>query len=401
MDHTTSKEAVSLIKINGLCIFALSLGGIFLQIFLFTLGGFRALVVFNLISLGVLVACYLIAGWLLRRTSFKNLLCVGVAGYIVLFSVLVVFGEHSLVMLIPLGVLNGIGTGMFWAAMNMLQYIFTTGDMRHRYFGRQTFWLSLATGIAPLAGGAIISLTGVLVSKSFGYASVFFLIALLMTAVLREVRALPDYKGIDFSIRHVIAHKRAYAWKLVLVQNFFYGLFDFMGMAFVGILMFLVIREEFILGAVNAVGAFVMALAGLAASSFLARNQKSFLFAAMLSALGIALFAYEQNWWGVIAFTFLFHAGMPIINIASSKTIFDVMDTFKEHWQKKYYLFLEREVALNMGRILSFAVFLFFITDQNQIAIAGIAVGLIAAIPLFIGLIQNNMESVLDSQIEG
>ncbi|MDP3769922.1 MAG: MFS transporter [Candidatus Sungbacteria bacterium] len=401
MEYTTSKEAVSLLKINGLYAFALSLGGIFLQIFLFTFGGFRALVIYNLASLIAILVFYMIAGWLLKYISLKNLLCVGVAGYIALFSVLFMFGERSLTMLIPLGILKGMGTGVFWAVMNMLQYIFTTDDMRHRYFGRQTFWLSLASGIAPLIGGALISLIGIFVSKNAGYAGVFFLIALLMAGILWEAQKLPDHKGVDFSMRHVIAHKRTRAWKLSLLQNFFYGLFDFMFSAFIAVLMFLVIREEFVLGVVSALSALVTAGAGLVASIILTRNRTSFIPAAALAAVGIVAFTYQQNWWGVIAFMFAFNMGMPILNIASTKTGFDVMDRSEEHWQKKYHLFFEREFSLNVGRILSFAMFLFFINDRNQVAIAGIAIGLLAVIPLLIGFVQYKMERELDGQMVG
>ena len=387
MQHTTPREAAALLAINGIFWFALSLGGIFLQVFLFTLGGFRAVVEYNLVSACFVVVFYIISGWLLGRIASKNLLLLGVGAYILLFLLLFLFREQSLALLIPLGALNGIAMGTFWAAMNLLQYIFTTDEMRHAFFGRQNFLLSVTGGIAPILGGVIISLAGTLVTKEFGYSFVFFLVVLLMAAVYGKARKLPNHEPMDFSVRDVSWHKRSRLWKLVLAQEVFYGIFDFMFSAFAAVIIFLIVKEEFVLGAVNASGAIIAAVAALAASAALAKKHTSFIAVSAVAAVGIGLFAGEQNWWGLLALTFLFNAAMPILNVATAKTFFDIVDRSGGHWQKKYHLFLEREMALGVGRIASLLLFFLLVNDKNQYDIARKAVGLLALAPLCIGLV--------------
>ncbi len=388
MESIHSREAVTLLAINGIFSFALSLGGIFLQVFLFTLGGFRAVVEYNLISACFVIIFYMISGWLLARMTLKNLLLLGLVSYIVLFSILFLFREQSLALLIPLGTLNGAAMGMFWAAMNLLQYMFTTDGMRHRFFGRQSFLFSVTGGVAPMLGGVIISLTGVFVFKELGYSFVFFFIALLMGVVYREAKKLPDHERILFSVRDVIGHQRSYVWKLVLVQDFFYGIFDFMFVAFAAVLVFILVKEEFILGIVNAAGAMMGAAAALTASFVLGKKQTLFVAASVMAAVGVGLFAGEQNWWGLLALIFLFNAGMPVVNVAWSKTFFDIVDeSGGTYWQKKYYLFFEREVATGLGRIVSLLIFFLFVNEKNQYEIARVAVGLLAVMPLCIGFI--------------
>ena len=387
MRQTSAREVVTLLKISGIFGFALSLGGIFLQVFLFTLGGFRAVAEYNLISVCFVVIFYLISGWLLARMTSKKLLLLGIAAHILLFSLLFLFREQSLVLLVALGIINGIAMGTFWAAMNLFHYIVTTDEMRHTFFGRQNFLFSVTGGIAPILGGMIISIGGLLVSKDFGYSIMFFLIALLMAVLYREAKKLPDSEAMMFSIFDMMHHRRSRVWKLVLIQDFFYGVFDFLFPALIAVITYLVVKEEIILGVVNASGAIVAACAALAARMILARKRTSFIAIALVAALGIGLFAAEQNWWGLLALTFLFNAAMPILNVATSKTFFDILDRSDDPQNKKYYLFLEREMVLGAGRIASLLIFFLVLNDANQYEIMRVGVAVLAVVPLCIGLV--------------
>jgi YQGE family putative transporter len=216
-------------------------------VFLFTLGGFRAVVEYNLVSALMVVVFYAISGWLLTRITLKKCLLLGLGAHILLFSLLFLFREQSLILLIPLGIVNGTAIAVFWAAMAPLQYVLTTDETRYKFFGHQSFLFSITGGIAPLFGGVLISLSGFLISKVFGYSFVFFLIALLMMLCYREAKNLPEYEKIVFSFADVIRHRRSWVWKLALLQDFFYGLFDFMFASFAAIIMFLIVKSEFLL----------------------------------------------------------------------------------------------------------------------------------------------------------
>lgn len=387
MEHAAQPEAKTLLIINGIFGFAFALGGIFLQVFLFGLGGFHAVVEYNLVSACVLILFYIISGWLLNRISSRRLLLIGIAAYALLFLSLFLFREKSLDLLIPLGFINGAAMGIFWAAATLLQYMFTTDDTRYTFFGKQSFWFSVTGGIAPIIGGAIISLIGFVASKDVGYSVVFFAIALLMGALFYTAAALPDHGTITFSMRDVLTHRRSKLWVYVLVMEFCNGLFDFIFISFGAVIMFLIVREEFVLGVINAAGAIVAAGAGLAAIRVLKRNRLAFIPASFIAAIGIGLFAWQQNWWGLAGLIFLFSAAMPILGVESSKALFDVVDRSGGGWQKKYHLFLERENALGLGRVTSLLICFFLITDQNQLNIARSALGVIAFIPIALGLI--------------
>ncbi|MDP3769311.1 MAG: hypothetical protein U1A23_04655 [Candidatus Sungbacteria bacterium] len=388
MEHTTQREAKTLLVINGIFGFAIALGGIFLQVFLFGLGGFYAVVEYNLVSACALVLFSIISGLLLTKMSARDLLLIGIGSHALLFISLFLFRGQSLDFLILLGFINGAAMGIFWAAMNLLQYIFTTSETRHTFFGRQSFLFSITGGVAPIIGGAIISLVGSFASKDIGYSVVFFLIALLMVVLYYTAATLPDHGMIHFSMRDVLAHRRSALWFYVLAMDFCNGLFDFMFASFSAVIIFLIVKDEFLLGSINAAGAVVAACAGLAAGMILKRKKLAFIPASFIAALGILIFALEQNWWGLGAMVFLFSAAMPILGIESSKALFDVLDRSGDGWKKKYHLFLERENALGLGRVSSLLICFFLITGQNELQVARSALAIIACIPVAVGLIR-------------
>lgn len=391
MAHTNPREAKTLLAINGIFGFAISLGGIFLQVFLFTLGGFEAVAQFNLISACAIVVFFIISGWALARVTSKHLLLFGIVSYILFFLLLLIFREQSLSLLPVLGVINGMATGLFWGGLNLLHYLYTTDKTRNRFFGAQNSLFSITGGIAPIIGGMIITLVGSLMSKEFGYSFVFFLIALLMTILYREATKLPEHETIDFSFAHIVSHRRSRIWKLTLLHDVCYGVFDIMFPAFSAVIIFLIVKGEFLLGVVNGTGALVAACAGLGASRVLAKRKTSFGILALIAAVGMGLFAWQQNWWGLAALIFLLSAAMPILHVASSTIVFGILDRLGNRWQEKYHLLLEREIALGAGRIGSLLIFLLAVNDRNQLEIARSAMGFLALIPLCIGFLLSRM----------
>ena len=398
MQHISSRETITLFKINGVFGFALALGEIFLQVFLFTLGGFQAVIKYNLISTCFIVVFAFFAGWLLTRTTSKNLLLMGLSGYIALFLLLFLFRENSLSLLVFLGMLHGMATGLFWAAMNLLQYVYTTDETRYRFFGTQSFLFSVTGGIAPIIGGIIISLSGALISKEAGYATLFFCIALLMSILFWEVKKISEQKHIQFSFCDMTRHRRSRVWNLVLINEFFYGLFDFLLMAFIPIFIFIIVKEEFVLGVLNAAAAVAASCAALFARFILTKKSTSFILTSFLSAFGLLMFSYQQNWWGIAALIIFYYATMPILNVAASKIIFKIIDSSSEHsWQYKYHFFLEREIMLNIGRIVSFFILILFIEDIKQFNISHLIIGTLAVLPLCIGFILYRMRYIINS----
>lgn len=376
-----------LLRIQTLFFFAYALGGIFLQVFLFTLGGFSAVALFNLITAGTSVVVYGASGFFLSRFCSKDILLAGLAAYAALFFTLFAFQDTSVSVLPILAMLNGIGGGMLWAALNLSHYLLIPADERHGYFGRQSFWMNTVQFVAPFLGGAMLLFFGLAVKTPVAYSLLFVIIAVMMAAVYWEATYLPRHSGVRFSVFDFKKHRRSWPWKLALAQDVGYGFFDFAFGAFSAVLIFLIAGNEFLLGLANSAGAAVAAIAGLIAGFLLRVKKKAYIAGMFFAPLGIFLFAWGQNVWGVLALILIYQSAMPFLTIATSKTMFDLIDYSSEPWQEKYHLFVEREAALGIGRIISLTLLYLLFTGQHQYEIARGWMVILAGIPFLVGVL--------------
>ncbi len=383
-----SKEEWQLIKLNGLFFFTVSIAGIFVNLFLFQLGGFRAVVTYGLFNLTLLLIVYFLSGYLLKKYSSKTLIRSGVLLFVISYTLLFLLGEKSINFLIPLGIIQGLANGCYWSGNNLTQYIATHEHSRNEYFGKLFFYINIGSGFGPVLGGSIIYFFSFYSLKFVGYSSVFFLVALLFAVLFWITNNFPSHKGNQFSFWEILKHKRLSKWRIVLLQQFLYGLFDISFGSISTILIFLFLKQEFSVGVVNTVLSFVFALANFLAIRLLKKYKRIYILGMFLSTLGLFLFGITQTWLGIFGLIFLSHSFLPLLNITTSKGIYDTIDSVKEDWRNKYHFLVERELAINSARILIYAVLLVFFTSENQIAVSRTWILIIPVLPLLIGALQ-------------
>lgn len=383
-----SHEEKLLLKLQGLLFFTLALAGIFLNVFLFQLGGFKIVASYGLVTFISVFICYTLSGYFLRKRSSISLIRLGLLILAINYGLFFILRERSIDFFLLLGGLNGIGAGCFWAGNNLTQYIATHEHTRSEYFGKLNFFINMGSALGPILGGAIIYSFRIATLQNTGYAVLFLLVSLLLTFIFFFVKKLPDHTGVDFSLRHVRAHKRTSVWKIVLTQQFLYGLFDSTFSAFSGVLMFLIVQQEFTLGVVSTFSTIVYGLANILAIKLLKRHKHAYLFGMIFCSLGLLLFGLQQNWLGIASLILITNVFFPLLNITTTKAIYDTIDRNEEPWENKYHFLLERDSCLGFGRILSYAVLLLFFTQANQLAVARTWVLLIPLLPLSIGFLQ-------------
>lgn len=375
-------------KIQGLFFFGGGLTGIFQNIFLFNLGDFQTVVVYDCFALSVLFVLYLFSGKLLKRFSSRTLIRAGLAVFVVLNTCFFLLRERAIDFIVPLGLMAGLGHGLFWPGNNLSQYLLTQTHTRNRYFGRLNFWLNIALAIGPIFGGLVIKVFTMTSESIYGYMALFLLVAIIDFYIFLLAFRLPRHTGISFSFTHILNHQRSRGWKIVLTQQFIFGLWDVAFTTISVVLIFLIVKQEVWVGAVKTISAIVFALGSLAAGKILQGQKYAVIPGAAISALGLFLFGLFQNWWGIIAFMTLSSLFQPLVNVATSKSIYDVIDQVKEPWQEKYHFLIERDSVLGIGRILNYVVLLLFFTPENQVTVAKSWILVIPIFPLLIGLLQ-------------
>lgn len=383
-----SIEERQLLKLNGLFFFTISLAGIFVNLFLFQLGDFKAVILYGLISLSVLNIVYFLSGYFLKKYSSKSLIQIGLLFFSLLYGLLLVLGERSINYLIPLGIINGIANGCYWAGNNLTQYIATHEHSRNEYFGKFNFFINIGSSIGPILGGLVIYLFNLYSIKFFGYIFVFFSVSLMFLVTFLVSRKLPGHKGSQFSFLQIVDHKRTPNWRVVLSQQFMYGLFDVAFGTIFPILVFIFLKQEFFVGAINTAATLVSAFSSILAIKILQKWKQGYILGMFLSSLGFFLFGTFQNLVGILWLILLSYTFMSFLNISTSKGMYDTIDHINENWDKKYHFLIEREFMLGIARVLTYSMFLLFFTPENQTAIAKNWIFIIALFPLVIGLLQ-------------
>ena len=383
-----SAEENLLNKILGIYYTANALAGIFLSVFLFNLGGFKAVVQFGFIIFVTAYIVYLLSSWLLKTISSTALIKIGLLAATFFYALLVLLQENSINFLLLLGFFNGASIGCFWSGFNLSQYILSHEHTRNAFFGRQKFLTNIASTFGPLISGGIIGYAGIVATKSIGYTAVFAIVAILMLYAFFESEKLPEHKGIEFRIFHIFQHVRSRGWKIVLLQQFLMGFYDAAITVIVTILVFLIVKQEFTLGVLNFFVGIVLAFSYIGAARLLQKNKQSIVLAMIFPPIGILIFAFLQNYIGIILLIVFHFAFYPLLDITLSKSYFDTIDKAEGSWQNKYHFIIERESVLNLSRAATYLVLFVFVTPTNQIQVARLWLLAVPMLIIAIGALQ-------------
>src|SRR3989338_1005154 len=363
-----SNEENHLIKIQTFFFFSGSLASIFLQIFLFKLAGFNQVILFNITALIFLLIFYLTSAWTLKLTSSKRLIQTGLLTFSLMWVLILFLGEQSVYYIIPLGILMGIGHGHYWSGFNLSQYILTSQEKRDHFFGNQ---------FLPI--------------PFIGYYILFFIVLILNFLIFLFAANLPSHSGIEFDLTQIITHKRISNWKSVLSQQFLFGMYDHIFNTLSAILLFLILNSESQLGTLTTFSSFLTAVISFTAGRLLSKHKNLYKLGAIGASLGILFFGLLQNWVGIALLVIFFNIGTPFLTIPTSSAILNTIDEYKESWQKKYFLLLERDTVLGVARILSYILLFAIFNYYGKEEVAKNFLIFISIFPLLIGFLFGKM----------
>ena len=383
-----TKHENHLIFIQVVSTFASALASIFLQIYIFRLAGFTQTMVFNLFLFISLFIFYIFSGYLLRKHSTHLLIGSSFIINIVGYLLIIVLQANAVNYLIYLGLIFGMSAGNFWSGFNLSQYILTSQDSRNVYFGKSLSLIQIASALGPILGGIIVVSINYLTKNSFsGYYFLFFLVAVINIFLFINVKKLPIYTGVQFSLKDFINHQRSKKWKIVLGQNFAGGLYDAAFNTIFAILLFLVIKNESLIGTTRTLMLLFVAITSIIGARLLKRYNWLYVVGSLGIALSIVTFALFQNWLGIFLFALINGLATPFFSIPMSLAILNTVDENNLPWQEKYHMLLERDGVLGLARIISYIFLLALFTVFNKEDVSRNWMILIAILPLFIGFL--------------
>ncbi len=379
----------NLIVIQALDFFTSSLAGIFVTVFLFVNSDLKTTVLFSIVSFSSLLFFLILSGWTLRYIASGTLIRLAILGSATFYLLLFLLRERAVDYIIPLAIFTGCTGGNYWAAFNLNQYIYTSRHRRVKYFGSAIALINALRAVGPLIGGAIITFTGsrILFGLPMGYSLLFLVVSLVFGVSAVLIGKLPQHDMITFQFSHFFHYKRSRPWKYVLSAYAVLGFFDVALGTVAGVLIYLIVKEEVILGATQSIAALLGALGGILAIPLLHKQPRYFWLGVAGLTLGIALFATNQNISGLIFYIVLTEITAPFLHTWLSTVYYHVLDQVQLDWKEKYHFLIERDTALGVARILSYIGIYLFISYGDQVTLARVWLLFLPIFPLFLGVL--------------
>ncbi len=272
------------------------------------------------------------------------------------YGLLLALSRNAGHLIFVLGIIYGIAQGAYWFGYNLMTFDTIDRDSRMHFFGISGAVTSVTGVVAPLFSGFVIAT----VAGIGGYLLVFAAALALYTAALIISSGVPtgppmQLQPITDSWKVIADHKDwAQIIKTVIVRGTREGITGLAGL----FLIYFATKSAALVGVYTA----VTALARMAASLLVTRHVhygrqigSMALGVAGITGAGLLLLA-GSSWPWVFGYGALFALTLPFYMIPAETIPMGIMDDDPLITQRRVSYTLSREVALNIGRLLTIMV---------------------------------------------
>lgn len=342
-----------LLVINTLFAVASALSNTFLNIYFWKLlQGLQQIALYNFFIFLFTALGYVAAGFFAKRSDRLYTLRIGI-GLLALFYVLIlILGINVGTLYLPLGCLLGFGNGFYWLSYNVLVFEVTEPETRDEFNGANGFLFAMASGVAPMVAGQVLSrLPGngyqILFLLSFG----FFFSAVFFTRSL-ELRVGSPTFDLKAGFR---PEQHLQLWRRTLTTSFCLGFREGVLAFLPFLLVFLVTDSELLAGRYLWMTAVASLLSYYFVKRYLTfeRRTRFVTVAAFMLGSSVLWLLVDVNMWSLFTFGVVNSLFSPLLLIPYSCLTLDVMGRLPEAVHRKVEYMVTREVAVNTGRCLS------------------------------------------------
>jgi YQGE family putative transporter len=362
------RQAWLLLAISGLFAVSTALSNTFVNVYLWKLKRDYGLIGwFNLLQYAAMAVTFIVSGRMAKSVDRVIVIRWGVAVHALFYLCVLLLGDGSARYISWLGGLLGVGAGLFWLAFNVLYFEITERNNRDVFNGMNGFLGSAAGIVAPLLSGWIIThvdrLTGYRIV--FGLSMAIFLAAVMVSFLLKRRKVEGKYQLVSV-LRQSFRMKERWRWVMAasVAQGAREGVFAFL----IALLIYVTTQNEMVLGSFLTVSSLVSLIAFLLVGRYLRmqwRDESLFVGTFMMGVV-VLPFVWKVDTWSL----FLLGVGAalfyPLYMVPLTSTVFDVIGENKTSARLRIEYVVARELALNLGRVLSLALFLWWVSRTND-----------------------------------
>jgi MFS transporter, YQGE family, putative transporter len=399
-----TRQAVLLLSVNGLFAVANALSGLFVHVYLWKMKQNFALIGwFALVQQLTMALTFWIAGKWVKERNKMVVLRLGVAINALFYLVILWLSEQAVYYIILLGVIQGLASGMFWLAFNVVYFEVTDPDNRDRFNGWAGLLGSGAGMLAPWLSGFLITR----MTDSSGYRLIFsislvvFIIGVVVSFFLKKREAQNQY---DWA--HTIRKLKSSSgsWRKVfaalVAQGIREGVFGFI----IGLLVYISTQSEANLGnfslVTSAVGFFSFWLVG----RWLKPHYRKWgMLAGVLAITSVIVpFFWAVDYRTLLIFGIGVGLFMPLYTVPMTSAVFDLIGKDRESAEQRVEFIVLRELGLNAGRMLGTLIFLGVISISASPMVLNVLILVIGSSPILVWiLMRNNVSSRFSRPADG
>lgn len=363
------RSAWLLLIISGLFAISTALSNTFVNVYLWKIKeDYMMIGRYNLASYLAMAVTFIFAGRLAKQVDRVIAIRIGVALQAIFYLAVLALGKNTVQYVDWLGLFLGLGLGFFWLSFNVLYFEITERHNRDIFNGVNGLLTSAAGIMAPLISGFIITR----IDQFTGYRIIFslslaiFVVAVIISFLLKRRSAHGVFR-LKETLEESLQRGRHWFWvNLAMVaQGVREGLFSFL----LSLLIFVATKNEMALGWYLTTTSAVSLLSYFLVGRYLRRRWRDegmLLGTAMMGIMALPLL------WEVNAFTlYLLGVGaslfFPIYMVPLTSAVFDVIGENNNTAKRRVEYVVARELALNVGRILSVAVFLWWASTEPDL----------------------------------
>lgn len=338
---------------------ASALIGIFVNAYIWqSRGDLLSILLYNLGDIIALPIVFYINGILLKRIHvqilyFIGALCIGISSLLVVF-----YTWFNPAAYLVYGLLFGIGHGLYWANRNLLTLQETESKTRNYFIGINYACDFITSILVPFITGWFIALGAqmhLIVHKtSYGISMMVAFILLFLSGLLL-LRQKYDKERIT-NVHLVNPTLRWWKVRLLMVGI---GMAESASIFLPTVLVLIHLGNEGILGSLNAVVS-ILSAAAMYLFGRLAHvhHRKSlFLFSIIMGIAGSLILTLYQTNIGVVLYICINSFAVMAMWLAGEPMMLDIVDEERIRGSTEKYAFVfDRELFLNIGRILIFAL---------------------------------------------
>lgn len=348
-----------LVFINALYFIAGTMSSVFVNVYLYAFtGSIYAMTAYAMVRFGFFPIGFLVGGKVARKTSLSSSLTIGLIIIVIALATLLGINqlfEENVSLIYLLGIIFGLGEGMYWFSINNLNLVASSKETRGSFVSTMGIFNAVATVVAPFLATLIVRISP---SDVAGYIRIFQVVIVLQTlAAITSTQVKVPVNKLPYTLLDKYNLKKDPQWRYVMTNHFLLGVRDSLNLVLAGLLIYNATGGKGSLyGDLLTIFALLSIASNFAASRLIKRHNRiqMYIFGAILLFSSTMVLVLVPNIYGAIYFGVVNALGNPFFINPFSIITMNAMQDYMET-ESVYGRMIVKETMMDLGRLTGMA----------------------------------------------